>query len=233
MLEIFTDYPLLWIVILLGYIFSYTSFISRKLFEYMLSRGIKKKDALYYNRKFMHIFAGGVVVLLVPFVFDSALYPLLAGLVLAVITFVSHKKGNKMYWFQSEGDFNDVNFCLMWGLSIFILWELTGSAFVAILPSTFMALGDGITGIVRNLAFRERSKHPIGNIYMAALCIPFAYYLGKASGIELMVVWAIFAAFVASIVERLEIWHVDDNVFITLSSSVVLLFGYYSPLSLI
>lgn len=231
MLEIFTDYPVFWIVILIGYIFAYTSFISRKLFEYMLSRDIRKKDALYYNRKFMHIFGGGVVVLLVPLVFDSAFYPLLAGLVLAVITFVSHKKGNRMYWFQSEGDFNDVNFCFMWGLSIFIVWELTGSAWVAILPSTFMALGDGITGIVRNLAFRERSKHPIGNIYMVALCIPFAYYIGKFSGIDGMVVWAIIAAVVASVVERFEIWHIDDNVFITLSASAVLLFGYYSPFS--
>ena len=223
---------LVWVFILAAYIMLVVLVFTKKTYEWMTSRGVRKKDAIYYNRKLVHIFAGGVVVLMVPVVFTSYYLPLVCGFALAAFTYFFHKrKGKMLYWFQTQENLNDVTFCAMWGLSIFLLWALFDSqgianpAWIAIIPSVFMALGDGITGIVRNAAFRERSKHPIGNVYMAFLCIPFGYYLGVLSGIEGMAIVGIIAAIVASIVERFEIGPIDDNVLITVCSSIVLYIG--------
>ena len=220
-----------WVFILAAYIMLVVLFATRKTFEWMTKHRVRKKDAIYYNRKLVHIFAGGVVVLLVPVVFKYPLFPLFCGLALAAFTYFFHKRKTMLYWFQTEENYNDVTFCIMWGLSIFVLWTLLNmqgvenAAWIAIIPSTFMALGDGITGIVRNVAFRERTKHPIGNVYMAFLCIPFGYYLGLLGGGQQMAIVGIVAALIASIVERYEIGPIDDNVLITLCSSVVLFVG--------
>ena len=222
-----------WVFILAAYIMFIVLVFTKKTYEWMTSHGIRKKDAVYYNRKLVHIFAGGVVVLMVPVIFSNSLFPLISGISLAAFTYFFHRRrnGKLLYWFQTEENLNDVTFCMMWGLSIFILWTLfeiqgvKNPAWIAIIPSVFMALGDGITGIVRNAAFRERSKHPIGNVYMAFLCIPFGYYLGVLSGIEGMAIVGIIAAIVASIVERFEIGPIDDNVLITVCSSIVLYIG--------
>jgi len=42
------------------------SLVTKKTFDLMVSRGIKKIDAIYYNRKLVHILAGGVIALFVP-----------------------------------------------------------------------------------------------------------------------------------------------------------------------
>jgi hypothetical protein len=110
----------------------------------------------------------------------------------------------------------------MWALAVFILWWVTGSPWIAIIPPAFMAFGDGITGIVRNVAFKERVKHPIGNLYMAGVCIPIGYYFGGIEGIAL---WGVIAAIAASIVEKFEIGPIDDNVLITITSLAILLIG--------
>jgi len=205
-------------------------FFTKKTYELMRRHGVRKKDAIYYNRKLVHIFAGGLVVILVPIVFSSPWFPLFCGLALAGFTYFFHKREKMLYWFQTADNLNDVTFCVMWGISIFVLWNIfsfrgiENAAWIAIIPSTFMALGDGITGIVRNAAFQERTKHPIGNVYMAFLCIPFGYYFGRLGDLPL---FGIIAALVASVVERYEIGPIDDNVLITVCSSIVLIIGSY------
>lgn len=184
----------------------------------MKKTDIKPVDALYYNRKFVHIFAGGVITLFVP-LYSSQWYPLMAGIILTSITFISHKKGRSMYWFQTDKNRNDVTFCLMWGLSIFILWSLLQNPFIAILPAAFMSFGDGITGIARNVIYNKRFKHPIGNLFMGIVCISIGLTFGGLGGIPL---GGILAGLLASIVERYEFGAVDDNILITTISSIFL-----------
>jgi len=225
-------YEILWIFLLAIYAVS-VIFLTKKSYYLMIKKGIKKGSAIYYNRKLIHIFAGGVVVLIVPFVFSTPWYPLLSGIVLALIMYFFHKSGRILYWFQTKDDVNDVNFCFMWGLAIFILWEGLGSfmvpwgaaKWIAIIPPAFMAFGDGITGIIRNIAFKERVKHIIGNVYMMGVCIPIGYYFGSMSGVKGLAIWGVIAAIVASILEKFEIGPLDDNVLITVSSIVVLFIG--------
>jgi len=218
------DNELFWVVILSAYVLAIT-YLTKNLYSWMISHVYKKEIAIYYNRKLIHIFAGGVVVLAVPFVFRNPLYPLLAGVLLGTITYITHKSGKLLYWFQTKRDINDVTFCFMWGIAIFVLWQVLGDKWIAIIPPAFIAFGDGITGIIRNLAFHERKKHPIGNIYMAGICIPIGYFFASNSTIEGLAIWGVLAAIVASIFERYEFGLIDDNVLITVSSTAILFVG--------
>jgi hypothetical protein len=220
-----TLYEIFWVLFLAVYAVS-VIFLTKKSYHMLIKKGIKKESAIYYNRKLIHIFAGGVVVLAVPFVFSTPWYPLLSGIVLALIMYFFHKSGKILYWFQTKDDVNDVNFCFMWGLAVFILWWFLDNPWVAIIPPAFMAFGDGITGIIRNIAFKERVKHVIGNVYMMGVCIPIGYYFGSMSGIAGMELWGVIAAIVASILEKFEIGPLDDNVLITVSSIVVISIGW-------
>lgn len=198
-------------------------FLIKYSYLYLVNRGLKSKDAVYYNRKFIHIFAGGIVALFVPF-YHSAFYPLLAGFLLAGVTFFTHEKGDRLYWFQNKKDFNDVTFCLMWGISIFVLWILFGSPWLAILPALYMSFGDGVTGIIRNGIFKERSKHYIGNVFMALTCLPLGYIFGSIGGLT---IGGLLAAGVASAIEHFEFGSIDDNILIAVSSSLVLILVYH------
>jgi dolichol kinase len=114
----------------------------------------------------------------------------------------------------------------MWGFTVFILWTITGSPWISIIPISFMAFGDGITGIVRNAMFKKRTKHPLGNLYMFGICAPIGFIFAQISAINGMIIWAVIAAAVASIVERYEFGSIDDNILITISSSIILFIGF-------
>jgi len=216
-------YETFWIFILAAYAFSII-FLTKKIYHYMLKRHFKESVAIYYNRKLIHIFAGGVVVLIVPFVFSSPWFPLFSGIVMAIVVYFAHRRGNTFYWFQTQENINDVSFCFMWGIAIFILWWIFGNPWIAIIPPAFIAFGDGITGIVRNIAFKERKKHPIGNIYMIGVCIPIGYYFANA-GVPSIPLWGIIAAIVASLFERYEFGKIDDNILVAGSATIILYIG--------
>jgi len=214
---------ILWMLLLAVYAFS-VIFLTKIVYHYMIKKGFQKKQVIYYNRKFIHIFAGGVVVLLVPFLFSSPWLPLFSAMIMGLVTFIAHKSGNSFYWFQTGRDFNDVSFCFMWGIAIFILWIILGNPWIAIIPPAFIAFGDGITGIIRNLAFKERRKHPIGNIYMMGVCIPIGYYFASG-GIPSIPVWGVIAAIFASFFERYEFGLIDDNILVASIATFILYVG--------
>ena len=221
-----------WIFVLAVYSFL-VIFLTKRFYNYMLKKEFKKNVAVYYNRKIIHIFAGGIVVLTVPFLFNNPWFPLFSGLILAIFMYYLHRTGHIFYWFQTEDNLNDVSFCFMWGLAIFILWYIFNDPWIAIIPPAFIAFGDGITGIVRNIAFKERRKHIIGNIYMMGVCIPIGYYFAHA-GNPSIPLWGVIAAIVASLFERYEFGMIDDNVLITGSATIILYIGgIVGPLLLI
>jgi hypothetical protein len=225
MLDQLLSNDIFWIFVLGVYVILVTTVLTKKMYFWLIKRVVKKESAIYYNRKFIHIFAGGVVLIVIPFVFSSPWYPLIAGIALSIITYLLHRTKHLLFWFQTTSDINDVTFCFMWGLAIFILWQLLGNPWIAIIPPAFIAFGDGITGIVRNLAFQERRKHPIGNIYMMGVCIPIGYFFGAWSGLLGLAFWGVIAAVVASLFERYEFGPIDDNILITVSATIILYVG--------
>jgi dolichol kinase len=168
--------------------------------------------------------AGGVGSLSVPFLFTDMWYPMVAGILLTALLFASHRAGIVMYWFQTEQNQNDVKFGLMWWTSITFIWWIVGDPWLAIIPSLFMAFGDGITGVVRNAVVRERSKSPIGNVFMFIVSAPLGWF-AAASGDPSIPAWGLIAATVATIVERYEFGPIDDNILITVCATAILLLG--------
>jgi dolichol kinase len=201
-------------------------FLTRIPYQAMVARGMEPIRAVYYNRKIVHMLAGGVGSLLVPLVFEDLWYPLVCGLLLMLLTWVAHASGLRFYWFQTAENRNDVKFALMWALSVALLWWLLGNPWLAILPALYMAFGDGVTGIARNLLVRRRSKSPIGSLFMLIVCAPMGWIIGGLAQ-PAIPEWGLISAIVATWVERYEIGPIDDNVLITVAASAVLLLGVW------
>jgi ABC-type thiamin/hydroxymethylpyrimidine transport system permease subunit len=182
----------------------------------MISRKMKSNVAIYYNRKIIHIMAGGVVAFLIPLIFSSPLIPMLFALIIAIMLYIFRHKANMLNWLQTSENMNEISFCLAWGISLFVVWIITENKYYAILPALFISIGDSITGIIRNLIYGKRTKSWIGNLGMIAFTAPLGYIYSGIAGI--------LAAIVASIVEHFEIPpYLDDNVLISLSASLVLI----------
>lgn len=207
-LDIAKAIPLFIYILLLVFVFT------RKLYLLMTSKGLKNNVAVYFNRKIIHILSGGVVALLLPFLFSEPLVPLAFSYILALATYIPHRKKRLLNWFQTEDNMYEVNFCIAWGTSIAILWLLTENPWISILPALAISFGDAITGIVRNIVFGYRTKHWLGNVAMATLMIPVGYVIAGYVGMLSMAI--------ASAIERIEIGPIDDNVLISFSVTAIL-----------
>jgi dolichol kinase len=216
---------LLWALLLSLYVVS-VLFLTRLPYRWMVARGVEPIRAVYYNRKIVHMAAGGVGSLAVPLVFTSPWLPMIAGLLLTALTWAAHLSGWRFYWFQTPENQNDVKFALMWALSVSVLWWLLDDPWLAILPALYMAFGDGVTGIARNALVRRRSKSPIGNVFMLLVCLPIGYAVGLHAQ-PAIPFWGLLSATVATVVERYEFGPIDDNILITAASSLVLLLGVW------
>jgi dolichol kinase len=204
--------PLFIYILLLVYM------LTKKLYFVMVSKGLRHNVAVYFNRKIIHILSGGVVALLVPYLFKEPFVPMVFAYILAIATYLPHKKRQILNWFQTEDNMYEVNFCIAWGTTIALLWILTNNPWISILPALAISFGDAVTGIVRNIVFGYRTKHWIGNIAMAILMIPIGYSIAGVAGALSMVV--------ASAIERIEVNPVDDNLLISFSAAAILTIWY-------
>ena len=197
-------------------------FLTKNLYEIMRRRRLKYNVAVYYDRKVIHMLTGGLVAMLVPFIFKTPLIPLILALFLGVFTYIPHKTGRLMYWFQTEENMYEVSFCIMWGVILTFGWLISeGNFWFGVLPVLFMSFGDAITGIVRNMLYKKRTKSWWGNLIMALFSIPVGSVLGLAG---------IFAGAAASFIEHFEFNPIDDNVTVPLSSFLILtLAKFYTP----
>jgi len=190
--------------------------VTKYIYHAMRSLGINHNVAAYYNRKVIHVLAGGVVALLVPHLFSSPLIPTLFALGLAILTYIPHRTGKLMYWFQVKDNMYEVNFCIAWALGLLVLWLLLGNPAYAIVPLAFMSFGDAVTGIIRNTIYRKRTKSWIGNLGMALVTSIIGLYYAGYVGLA--------AAVLASFVEHFEIPPLlDDNALITVVTAATLL----------
>ena len=195
--------------------------ISRAVYEAAKKRYGDEYVGIYFARKVIHILAGGLVALLIPVfnLFDDFILPLALAIVLAFLCWWPHRTGKLMYWFQDPSNMYEVDFCLVWGILMALSWLLTGGWWLGVVPILFMALGDGITGIVRNFLFKRRTKHWSGNVAMFAICAPMGYFLGPFN------LAGVIAAALASLVEHVEKigrTYIDDNITVPITAFAVL-----------
>mgnify|MGYP001225065430 FL=1 len=193
-------------------------------YDYLRAQGSEHMVAVYYNRKVAHMLAGGVPIIASPMVFDDPVWVLIGGILGSIALAATHVLDKRLWWMQTEQNMNDATFALMLGISVYFIWVYTDQPWLAILPSLFMAFGDGVTGIIRNKMFKKRTKSAWGNVGMAVLCLPLGYYVGTLSDPQIPI-WGLISGLVASIVERYEFGPIDDNVLIVVFSTIVLLIG--------
>jgi len=200
-------------IALLLYVSAIVFVVTKRLYHKYVDR-VGDRRMRYYNRKIIHIFAGGVVALLVPYIYNGPLIPFVLGILLAIAVLIPYLRGKIYEWFQVPDNMYDVNFCLVWGLMFPISYYIWGDMIYAVVLISFMAFGDAVTGIVRNYLFKRRTKHWIGNLAMFIVSAPIAYYYLGWIGV--------LAALVASIAEHFEYKWIDDNILAPTSAFLVL-----------
>jgi len=188
-------------------------YFSRWVYNLATKKGYPPDSATYFGRKIIHIFASGITALLVPFLFKTPILPFLSALILAIYTYLPHRKKKIYQWFQLKTNVHEVNFSLMWGFSILIGWFFDKTFWLGVIPALFMSFGDGISGIVRNLKYKRRIKAWEGSLAMLFVCLLIGSKMGFAG---------ILAAFFATLVEKTDI--IDDNISVPIVSFLILFF---------
>jgi len=197
-----------WILLLIG-------FLTKKLYVFMIKKNkLQHGVAVYYNRKIIHIFAGGLAAFACPFYFKTPLMPLIFASILAVITYIPHRTGKLLYWFQVPENKYEVHFCIMWGAGLTAGWLLTGNPWFGVLPIIFMSIGDAVTGLLRNAMFKRRTKSWWGNLAMALTTIPI--------GAAILGIPGAITASICSFVEHYEFGVIDDNITVPLTALLLL-----------
>jgi len=196
----------IWVIVVVKY-------FSRWVYDLAVKNGYPPESATYFGRKAIHIFASGLIALSLPFLFKEPFLPFLSALILALYTYLPHRKKQLYQWFQAKDNTREVNFCLMWGLVILIGWFIDKTFWLGVIPALFMSFGDGVTGIVRNLKYKKRTKAWEGSLAMFIVCILIGLKMG----------WpGIVAALAATLFEKFEF--IDDNVSVPAVSFLILLF---------
>jgi dolichol kinase len=207
---IYTAILFIWVLIVVIPLTKFT-------YNVMVKKGTTHIKAVYYNRKIIHILAGGVVSIMIPllgYTTPLTIIPMLILLFLA--TYIPHKTGKLLYWFQDPDNINEVNFVIMWGAVMITSWVVFKDWVYGVVPVAFMSFGDGITGIVRNALYNKRNKSWFGNLAMAIVTVPVGQIILGLPGA--------FAGLVASIVEHFEIHSkIDDNITVPLVSFLIIL----------
>lgn len=154
--------------------------------------------------------------MLLPFVAHEPALPAATAFGLALITYLPHKLNRRMYWFQDPENLYDVDFALSWGLIVLFTWYIDRSFCLGVIPVLFMAYGDGITGIVRNLKYNKRTKAWEGTAGMLLLCIIIGAKMGFAG---------VFVGIVCTLIERVDNRY--DNITVPTSCLFILLSAHY------
>ena len=85
-------YSLMNEVVLISAIVVYGLFIifgTKWVFEFMMAQNMKENVAIYYNRKILHMFCGGLIGAMAPSILDEPIYALYIGILFTIITYLS------------------------------------------------------------------------------------------------------------------------------------------------
>ena len=212
--SIIIDLP--YAAVLFIWVYIVVMFISKKFYELALKHGFPEHSATYFGRKVIHLLAGGLVAILLPFLFHEPILPLIMAALLTIAVYLPHRTGKLYRWFQDPSNMYEVDFTIAWGLMAFFLWFLDRSFWLAVVPMLFMAWGDGVTGIVRNFRYKRRIKAWEGSLAMLLVCLP----IGAIAG------WAgIVSAFVATVAEKQK--YIDDNVAVPLVTVAIIVIAKF------
>ena len=186
------------------------------LVTFFISKWFYRRYSNYRARKSIHYFAGGIVALLAPFIFQTPYVLVLASFLLFIMTYLPHAWRRPLKWFQIEGKYGEIYFTFSYFVLFSIFWNL--DVWIAVTAALFMAFGDGITGIVKEHFYGRRENERavkglnLGNLAMFLVCAPIGYVFEGVPGLV--------AAVYASLVEAF--YGIDDNVTVPLGSAAIM-----------
>lgn len=189
------------------------SMLSRAIYGRLIKAGWSEARSAYFTRKVIHILAGGLVALCVPFYFKWPLAPMFMAFSLAPALYLLIKIKKPLSWFQDPKSTRDVHFVFMWGSIIPLSWLIDRTFWLGVVPMLFSSWGDGVTGLIRSLRGRVEAKSRDGTLGMLVVNIIVGVKLGLAG---------VVAGVVSALVERVN-HHVDDNVTVPLTGFIILL----------
>ncbi|MDG6928111.1 MAG: dolichol kinase [Nitrososphaerota archaeon] len=203
-------------IIMIVWVLAVIYLIAKLFYNIAVSHGYSSQSGAYFGRKVIHLLAGGVVAILLPYLFHEPVLPLIMAAMLSAFLYLPHRNGKLMYWFQDPNNEYEVHFTIMWGLLVFFTWFIDSTFLLAVVPILFMAWGDGVTGIVRNFIYKKRVKGWQGSVAMLVVSVPIGMLYGWAG---------IIAAVLATLAEKQG--YIDDNITVPLVAIAVLLLAHF------
>ena len=196
----------------LAWAFLFTSLLlsSFLVANYLVARGVP----FHLARKVAHLSAG-VPIGLSPLVFPSVWYPVGLALAFLALLTLSHQI-DLLPGVSRPGRWSEVSFPAAVLLSL-ALWPV--SPWAAALPGLWVALGDGVAGLVRAWVYQRPSKGLWGSAACLAVCLPLAvlvtpFWVGIA-GVGAFTV----AEYLCGDVGRI---HLDDNLAAPVAATAIM-----------
>lgn len=177
---------------------------------FWLSKIVSRKWNKYVARKFIHFFTGGLVAVIAPYIFEVPTIPVLGALFMALVTVAPRIWNKDLDWFQIEKNFGDTWFCISFAILFLTFWYI--DKVIAITAALFMAVGDGVTGIVRNKVYKRHVKGFWGSVAMLIV--------SAVIGVLYKGIPGVVTAIIATIIEKIPL--IDDNISVPLVSAGVL-----------
>ncbi len=180
------------------------------LMVFKASKIVSRKLNKYIARKFIHFTTGGLVALLAPFIFETPTVPIIGAVGMALLTIIPRYWGKDLDWYQVRNNFGDTWFCVSFAVLFFLFWYV--DKWIAVIPALFMAYGDGVTGVVRSIIYKDWVKGWWGTVAMLAISLPIGFALKGIAGL--------ISALAATAVEKMP--HIDDNITVPAVAAAVL-----------
>jgi len=123
------------------------------------------------SRKVAHAF-GGLAYFLAPFLFASALIPILLSLGFTLLLSLSHfTKPEVWRGFVRPERWAEIAFPLSGTICLIVGWGILGNPWLGVVPILFMAWGDMVTGLVRYKFYSTQFEKGIfGSLAMFGVC---------------------------------------------------------------
>mgnify|MGYP000220986278 CR=1 FL=1 len=180
------------------------------LMVFKASKLVSRRLNKYIARKFIHFTTGGLVAIAAPFIFETPTVPIIGAVGMALMTIIPRFWGRDLDWYQVENNFGDTWFCISFAVLFLLFWYV--DKWIAVVPALFMAYGDGVTGIVRSIIYKDWIKGWWGTVAMLAISLPIGAALKGVAGL--------ISALAATAVEKMP--QIDDNITVPAVAAAVL-----------
>lgn len=153
--------------------------------SFWLTNLLRQKTSFSVSRKVIH-FPIGIGALLLPFLFDSVVYPLIVTGVILLVLLLARVK-HTFHGFSKPGKLSEIWYALSSVICIAVAWNI--DPWLAVTPILIMSWADGAVELVGRAFYRKvEHKGVAGTVAMAVLSMSIGavalnpFWIGIAGG---------------------------------------------------